>query len=180
MSLAALEALIAGSRCAARWSSGRPLVAKVFSPNGVDIGRRLVSAGGWRTGGTRGIVAAENEARKARRGMWRGTFVKPWEGRASSPRRAPEASMISVGPGRNGSRPDRDCAIVCTSGSGGDVGPALVRDRREVVGVGRIWTLCTFRSAGCQRRREDASPWRSKNASGGVMTRAPRGALVIW
>jgi hypothetical protein len=29
-------------------------------------------------------------------------------------------------PGRNGSRPDRDCAIVCTSGSGQDVGPAWV------------------------------------------------------
>ena len=35
-------------------------------------------------------------------------------------------------------------------------------------------------SPDCQRRREDASPWRSKDASGGVMTRAPRGALVIW
>src|SRR4029434_313989 len=32
----------------------------------------------------------------------------------------------------------------------------------------------------CQRRRENASPWRSKNASAGVMRRAPRGALVIW
>ena len=31
-------------------------------------------------------VAAEGEARKAKRGMWRGTFVKPWEWRAS-PRR---------------------------------------------------------------------------------------------
>jgi hypothetical protein len=33
-----------GSGCAARWSSGIGTVAKVFSPNGVDIGRRLVSA----------------------------------------------------------------------------------------------------------------------------------------
>src|ERR687891_25368 len=31
----------------------------------------------------------------------------------------------------------------------------------------------------CQRRRENASAWRRKDASGGVMTRAPRGALVI-
>ena len=49
MSLAALEALIAGVkvRCEVveRDRHGR-LVAKVFSPNGVDIGRRLVSAGG--------------------------------------------------------------------------------------------------------------------------------------
>jgi endonuclease YncB( thermonuclease family) len=48
MSLAALEALIAGVkvRCEVveRDRYGR-LVAKVFSPNGVDIGGRLVSAG---------------------------------------------------------------------------------------------------------------------------------------
>ena len=90
MSLAALEALIAGVkvRCEVveRDRHGR-LVAKVFSPNGVDIGRRLVSAG-WALAYRRystDYVAAENEARKARRGMWRGTFVKPWEWRASSP-----------------------------------------------------------------------------------------------
>jgi endonuclease YncB( thermonuclease family) len=48
MSLATLEALIAGVkvRCEVieRDRHGR-LVAKVFSPNGVDIGRRLVSTG---------------------------------------------------------------------------------------------------------------------------------------
>jgi endonuclease YncB( thermonuclease family) len=48
MSLAALEALIAGVkvRCEVieRDRHGR-LVAKVYSPNGVDVGRRLVSAG---------------------------------------------------------------------------------------------------------------------------------------
>jgi endonuclease YncB( thermonuclease family) len=95
MSLAALEALIAGVkvRCEVveRDRHGR-LVAKVFSPNGVDTGRRLVSAG-WAVAYrrySRDYVAAENEARKARRGMWRGTFVKPWVWRASSPpRRAP-------------------------------------------------------------------------------------------
>jgi hypothetical protein len=31
----------------------------------------------------------------------------------------------------------------------------------------------------CQRRRENASAWRSKDASGGVMRRAPRGALLL-
>ena len=72
--------------------AGPASVAKVFSPNGVDIGRRLVSAG-WALAYRRyskDYVAAENEARKARRGMWRGTFVKPWEWRASSPPRRPQ------------------------------------------------------------------------------------------
>jgi endonuclease YncB( thermonuclease family) len=96
MSLAALEALIAGVkvRCEVveRDRHGR-LVAKVFSPNGIDISRRLVSAG-WALAYRRyskDYVAAENEARKARRGMWRGTFVKPWEWRASSPPRSTQA-----------------------------------------------------------------------------------------
>jgi endonuclease YncB( thermonuclease family) len=65
------------------------LVAKVFSPNGVDIGRRLASAG-WALAYRRyskDYVDAEDEARKARRGMWRGSFVKPWVWRASSPPR---------------------------------------------------------------------------------------------
>ena len=31
-------------------------------------------------------VDAEAEARKARRGLWRGTFAKPWEWRAIAPR----------------------------------------------------------------------------------------------
>jgi len=83
MALAALEALTAGVkvRCEAveRDRHGR-LVAKVFTPNGVDIGRRLVSAG-WALAYRRysaDFVDAEHEARQAKRGMWRGTFVKPW------------------------------------------------------------------------------------------------------
>ena len=103
MSLAALEALIAGVkvRCELieRDRHGR-LVAKVFSPNGVDIGRRLVSAG-WAVAYRRyskDYVDAENEARKARRGMWRGTFVKPWAWRASSsPRPAQERGLVARG-----------------------------------------------------------------------------------
>jgi endonuclease YncB( thermonuclease family) len=101
MSLAALEALIAGVkvRCEVieRDRHGR-LVAKVFSPNGIDIGRRLVSAG-WALAYRRysmDYVAAEKEARKARRGMWRGTFVTPWEWRASSPPRRPPAPSTTV------------------------------------------------------------------------------------
>jgi len=74
------------------------MVAKVFSPNGVDIGRRLVSAG-WALAYRRysmDYVAAENEARKAKRGMWRGTFVKPWKWRASSPPRRPQAPVLGT------------------------------------------------------------------------------------
>lgn len=86
MALAALEALTAGVklRCEIikRDRYGR-LVAKCFSPNGIDIGRRLVSAG-WALAYRRysmDYVDAENTARKAKRGMWRGTFAKPWEWR---------------------------------------------------------------------------------------------------
>ena len=68
MSLAALEALIAGVkvRCEVieRDRHGR-LVAKVFSPNRIDIGPRLVSAG-WALAYRRcstDYVAAEDEAR---------------------------------------------------------------------------------------------------------------------
>ena len=74
MALAALDALTAGVklRCKAveRDRHGR-LVAKVFSPNGADIGRRLVSAG-WALAYRRysmDYVDAEDEARKAKRGM---------------------------------------------------------------------------------------------------------------
>jgi len=87
MALAALESLVAGVtvRCEPieRDLHGR-LVAKCFSSNGIDIGQRLVSSGwalAYRYYST-DYVAAEDEARKARRGMWRGTFAKPWEWRA--------------------------------------------------------------------------------------------------
>jgi endonuclease YncB( thermonuclease family) len=91
MALAALEALTAGIelRCqpVERDRHGR-LVAKVFAPDGVDIGRRLVLAGwalAYRQYST-DYVDAEAEARKARRGLWRGTFAKPWEWRTIAPR----------------------------------------------------------------------------------------------
>lgn len=93
MALAALEALTAGVklRCEAveRDRYGR-LVARCFSPSGVDVGRRLVSAG-WALAYRQyslEYVDAEREARKARRGIWRGRFVKPWVWRASSARRS--------------------------------------------------------------------------------------------
>jgi endonuclease YncB( thermonuclease family) len=105
MALAALEALTAGVnlRCEAveRDRHGR-LVAKVFSPNGVDISRRLVSAGwamAYRQYST-DYVDAEDEARKARRGMWKGSFVKPWMWRASSRAQLPHVPTLASSGGR--------------------------------------------------------------------------------
>ena len=96
MAPAALEALTVGVelRCKVveRDRHGR-LVAKCFSPNGIDMGRRLVAAGwavAYRQYST-DYVEAEDEARKARRGMWRGTFMRPWKWRASSTRIATQA-----------------------------------------------------------------------------------------
>ena len=66
------------------------LVVKCYSPNGVDIGRRLVSAG-WALAYRRysmDYVNAENEARLAKRGLWKGRFMKPWAWRQMSARRA--------------------------------------------------------------------------------------------
>ena len=78
------RALIAGVKV---WSSG--IVAKVFSPNGVHIGRKLALAGvAYRLYWTDYVAA---EARKARRGMWRGTFVKPWQWRITAPPRRSQA-----------------------------------------------------------------------------------------
>jgi endonuclease YncB( thermonuclease family) len=101
MAFAALEALTAGVklRCEAieRDRHGR-LVAKCFSPNGIDIGRRLVSAG-WALAYRRystDYVDAEDQARKARRGMWRGTFVKPWKWRASAPPQHTKAALSRI------------------------------------------------------------------------------------
>jgi endonuclease YncB( thermonuclease family) len=60
------------------------MVAKVFSPNGSTSAAGWCRRG-WRTGGySTDYVDAEDEARKAKRGMWRGSFMKPWVWRASS------------------------------------------------------------------------------------------------
>jgi endonuclease YncB( thermonuclease family) len=106
MAMAALEALTAGIqvRCQAvgRDRHGR-LVAKIFSPDGIDIGRRLVLAGwalAYRQYST-DYVDAEAEARRARRGLWRGTFANPCEWRSISPRiRASRAIAPRRGPTR--------------------------------------------------------------------------------
>lgn len=91
MALAALEALTAGIalRCQPvdHDQYGR-IVAKCFSPAGIDLNRRMVSAG-WALAYRRystDYVDAENEARLARRGMWKGSFMNPWDWRRIKPR----------------------------------------------------------------------------------------------
>jgi endonuclease YncB( thermonuclease family) len=105
MALAALDVLTAGLkvRCKAveRDRHGR-IVAKVFAPDGVDISRRLVSAG-WALAYRRystDYVDAEDEARKAKRGMWRGSFMKPWVWRASQGKQATSRVVPMSGPRR--------------------------------------------------------------------------------
>lgn len=103
MALAALEALTAGIevRCQPieRDRHGR-LVAKVFAPDGADLCRQLVLAGwalAYRQYAT-DYVDAEAAARKARRGMWRGTFAKPWEWRLIAPEVRPSATLAARAP----------------------------------------------------------------------------------
>ena len=103
MALAALDALAAGVkvRCQAveRDRPGR-VVAKVFAPNRVDVSCKLVSAG-WALAYRRystDYIDAEDEAREAKRGMWRGSFVKPWVWRASQGTQAPARVVPMSGP----------------------------------------------------------------------------------
>ncbi len=59
-----------------------PFVAVCFA-DGFDIGRNMVHTGwalAYRAQSTV-YVDTEETARKAKRGMWRGTFVKPWDWR---------------------------------------------------------------------------------------------------
>ena len=105
MALAALDVLTAGVkvRCKAveRDRHGR-IVAKVFAPDGTDVSQRLVSAG-WALAYRRystDYVDAEDEARKAKRGMWRGSFMKPWVWRASQEPQAPSRVVPMSGPRR--------------------------------------------------------------------------------
>jgi endonuclease YncB( thermonuclease family) len=105
MSLADLEVLLAGVkvRCDVEQDRHGRLVAKVFSPNRVDIGRELVSAGPAYRRYSSDYVDAEAEARNAKRGMWRGTLLKPWIWRASSsPRRMQAPVSIAHGRGLAG------------------------------------------------------------------------------
>ena len=106
MSLAALEALIAGVKVRCKAVERDRLVATAFVPNGVDIGRRLVSAGC-------GLAVLDRLCRRPGRGpngqAWDtvGHLIKPWEWRASSPWPT-QASLPSAPARRNRSRLDRD------------------------------------------------------------------------
>jgi hypothetical protein len=76
-------------------------VAKVFSPNGVDIGRRLVSGVAYPRY-SKDYIDAEDEARKAKRGMWRGTFVKLGVAGIIT-----ATGIHALGSGRDATAPDR-------------------------------------------------------------------------
>ncbi len=63
-----------------------PFVAVCFA-DGFDIGRNMVHTGwalAYRPHSTV-YIDTEEAARKAKRGMWRGTFVAPWDWRRSRP-----------------------------------------------------------------------------------------------
>ena len=89
MSTAAMTDLVAGQtiRCDAldRDRYGR-IIGRCFNADGHDIGRALVWAG-WALAYRRysdDYVGAEDAAREAGRGMWRGDFVEPWEWRRAN------------------------------------------------------------------------------------------------
>ena len=82
----ALKTLVGSGlvRCEAsqRGRYGR-LIAVCFNADGQDVAGRLV-AQGWALAYRRyssEYVSREQAARKARRGLWRGRFIKPWEWR---------------------------------------------------------------------------------------------------
>lgn len=93
-------------------------VIAVCRAGGVDLNAWMVSEG-WALAYRRyseDYVAAEATAEQARRGMWRGPFVAPWDWRrgkrlaslkrasASPPRRAPARCRIKGNIARNGER----------------------------------------------------------------------------
>lgn len=63
-------------------------IVATCSAGGVNLNAGIVAAG-WAVAYRRyslDYVSAENSARKARRGMWAGEFMMPWEWRRSHPR----------------------------------------------------------------------------------------------
>jgi endonuclease YncB( thermonuclease family) len=58
-------------------------VAVCYDPDGFDIGRNMVHTG-WALAYRRystDYVGTEYKAREAKRGMWKGEFVPPWDWR---------------------------------------------------------------------------------------------------
>ncbi len=98
MSFAALEALIAGVklRCVGiEWDHYGRLVAKCYAPDGSDVNRRMVFSG-WALAYrkfSQDYIEAEQDARRFKRGMWRGTFVEPWTHRAGQARRERQKAL---------------------------------------------------------------------------------------
>lgn len=63
------------------------ILARCADPHGHDLGRNMVWTG-WALADRRAAldyVAAEDAARDAKRGLWKGEFVKPWEWRRGRP-----------------------------------------------------------------------------------------------
>ena len=95
---------------------------------------------------------------------WLGRQVLPDDERAAIERHLRELDRLG-----------EDLAVLDRAVAEATIDEPSVRRLLTITGVN-----VTVAAGLCQRRRENASPWRSKNASVGVMRRAPRGALVIW
>lgn len=86
----ALRRLIGNREVTCRWRERdryRRLVARCAT-NGVDLNRAMVESGfalAYRRHG-QDYVDAEDEARRARRGVWSGSFTPPWDWRPAHPR----------------------------------------------------------------------------------------------
>ena len=62
------------------------IVAVCFIAEGLDLGKEMVRTGwalAYRHYSTE-YIGAEGEAQEARRGMWRGEFIAPWDWRRSN------------------------------------------------------------------------------------------------
>ena len=124
--------------------------------------RPQVVSAGWALAHRRystDYVDAENETRKAKRGMWKGTLVKPWEWRASSSPRRPQSSMPSA-PAEPRRQPTGARLQLIEMGRAG---------RRDLREPGRQLSRTTSRSGskparGCQRAMLP-SPWHPETAS---------------
>lgn len=78
-------------RCEKRDIDRYQRIVAVCHVGSEDIGNWLVKQG-WAVAFRKyslDYVSAENEARVAKRGVWRGDFEMPWEWRAAHPRRPP-------------------------------------------------------------------------------------------
>lgn len=106
----------AGHVLAARYRPVRPIVAACYL-EGEDLGAWLVCEG-WALAYRRystAYVADEERARAARRGMWEGEFVPPWEWRAGT-RLPAEAAERAITPALMPAAAGGACCKRCTKG----------------------------------------------------------------